>query len=133
MILGPHTPPLSYSDKCKRLSFLCSAVCSYCMMQPIVHYSQYSWLANTYSEPKQPSRNKSPYKVRVVFSKPDYAARARIGHLGANCGPFTAKPSSYHVHRTLWVTPPISPCPTRSRTHAQVCSNYIFCAVRSTM
>ena len=23
-----------------------------------------------------------------------------------------AKPSSYHVHSTLWVTPPTSPCPT---------------------
>ena len=38
----------------------------------------------------------------------------RIGPLGANHGSFTAKPSSHHVHSTLPVTPPTSPCPTLS-------------------
>ena len=27
---------------------------------------------------------------------------------------FIAKPSSHHMHVTLWVTPPTSPCPTLS-------------------
>ena len=29
-------------------------------------------------------------------------------------GHFKAKPSSYYVHSTLWVTTPNSPCPTLS-------------------
>ena len=44
-----------------------------------------------------------PYKVRVTFSKPVHAARARIGLPGLNYGTFTAKPSSHHVHVTLHV------------------------------
>ena len=42
-------------------------------------------------------------RVRVAFSKPVHAARARGGPHGANHGP---KPSSCHVHSTMWVTPP---------------------------
>ena len=52
----------------------------------------------------------NPKRVRVAFSKPDCATRAEIGPLGANCGSFTAKPSSCHVHSSQWVTPTTSPC-----------------------
>ena len=52
--------------------------------------------------------------VRVAFSKLTHATKPRVGPPGANHGPFTAKPSSCHVHSTLWVTPPTSPCPTLS-------------------
>ena len=70
-------------------------------------------LANTRSEPKKPSLPElNPYRVRVTFSKPVHVARVRIGPLGANHGLFTTKPSSCHVHSTLWVTTPPSPCPT---------------------
>ena len=50
--------------------------------------------------------------MRVAFAKPVHAAQARIDPPGANHGPFTAKPSSFHAHSTLWVTPPTFPCPT---------------------
>ena len=53
-----------------------------------------------------------PCKVRVVFSKPVHAVRARSGPAGTNHGLFKAKPSSHHVHSTLPVNPPTSPCPT---------------------
>ena len=53
----------------------------------------------------------TPYKVRVVFSKPVHAVRARGGSPSTNHDPFTAKPSSYHVHATLQVTPPPPPIP----------------------
>ena len=53
-------------------------------------------------------------KVRVVFSKPVHAVRAWGGPPGTNHGLFKAKPSSHHVHSTLPVTPPTSPCPTLS-------------------
>ena len=49
-----------------------------------------------------------------VFSKPVHAIRAWVGPLGTNHGLFKAKPSSHHVHSTLPVTPPTSPCPTLS-------------------
>ena len=52
--------------------------------------------------------------MRVAFSKPAHAARMRIDPPNANHGFFTAKPSSCHLHVTLWVTPPTSPCPTLS-------------------
>ena len=45
-----------------------------------------------------------PYKVRVAFSKPIHAARARISPPGPNYGTFTAKHSSHHVYVTLHVT-----------------------------
>ena len=50
----------------------------------------------------------------------------RIGQPGANYATFTAKPNSCHVHSTLWVTPPSSPCSTLSvdaepaRQHAEI-------------
>ena len=44
-------------------------------------------------------------KVRVMFSKPVHAVRAGGGPPGTNHGLFKAKPSSYHVHSTLPVTP----------------------------
>jgi len=49
-----------------------------------------------------------------VFSKPVHAVRAWGGPPGTNHGLFKAKPSSHHVHNTLPVTPPTSPCPTLS-------------------
>ena len=52
--------------------------------------------------------------MRVAFSKPVHAARARVGQPSPNHGTLTAKPSSHHVHVTLQVTPPTSPCPTLS-------------------
>ena len=52
--------------------------------------------------------------MREAFSKPAHAARPRVGPPGANHGPFAAKPSSCHVHSTLRVTPPTSPCATLS-------------------
>ena len=59
----------------------------------------------TCPEPKKPFpyQKRTPYKVRVVFSKP---VHARSGPPGLN---FTAKPSSHHVHVTLRVTTPTSP------------------------
>ena len=54
----------------------------------------------------------------VVFSKPVHAVRAWGGPAGTNHGLFKAKPSSHHVHSTLPVTPPTSPCPTLS-AHAE--------------
>ena len=53
-------------------------------------------------------------KVRVVFSKPVHAVRLWGCPPGTNHGLFKAKPSSHHVHSTLPVTPPTSPCPTLS-------------------
>ena len=47
------------------------------------------------------------------------------GPPGTNHGLFKAKPSSHHVHSTLPVAPPTSPCPTLSadaepaRKHAE--------------
>ena len=40
-------------------------------------------------------------QVRVAFSKPVHAARARVGPPGPNHGAETAKPSSHHVHVTM--------------------------------
>ena len=57
------------------------------------------------------------YKVRVAFSKPVHAARARIGPPSRIYGTLAAKPSSYHVRVTLQATPPTSPCPTLSTQH----------------
>ena len=51
----------------------------------------------------------SPHKVKVGFSKPVHAARAKIGPPSPNHSALTAKPGSHHVHVTLWVTPPTSP------------------------
>ena len=54
-----------------------------------------------------------------------YAVRAWGGPPGTNHGLFKAKPSSHHVHSTLPVAPPTSPCPTLSadaepaRKHAE--------------
>ena len=53
-------------------------------------------------------------KVRVVLSKPVHAIRAWGGPSGTDHGLFKAKPSSHHVHSTLRVIPPTSPCPTLS-------------------
>ena len=55
--------------------------------------------------------------------------RVRICPPSANHGPFTAKPSSCHVHSTLQVTPPTSPCPTLSATAepARQHTEIIFC------
>ena len=49
-------------------------------------------------------------------AKPVHAAKARITPPSSNhAWPFfTAKPSSYYVLSTLWMTPPNSPCPTLS-------------------
>ena len=43
----------------------------------------------------------TPYNMRVVFSKPVYAVRARGGLPSPNHGLFAAKPSSHHVQVTL--------------------------------
>ena len=71
--------------------------------------------------------------VRVAFSKPSHAARARIRPPGANHDPFTLKPSSYHVHSTLRVTPPtsLSHLFCWCRTCVPACRGYLFCIVRS--
>ena len=53
-----------------------------------------------------------------------------------NHGALTAKLSSHHMHVTLWVTPPTSPCPTLSADAepAHVArSDYLFHAVHSMM
>ena len=47
--------------------------------------------------------------MRVAFTKPIHATRARIGPPGANHGPFATKASRCQVHSTLWVTPPNLP------------------------
>ena len=57
----------------------------------------------------------------VAFSKPPHTARPRIDPPGANHDHFTAKPSSCHVHSTLQVTPPTSPCPTLSADAGPAC------------
>ena len=61
-----------------------------------------------------PCQKSTPYMVRVVLSQPVHVVRLRDGPSGPNHGPSTAKPSSHHVHVTLWVTPPTSFCPTLS-------------------
>ena len=70
-------------------------------------------------------------RVRVAFSKPVHAARARGGPPGANHGP---KPSSCHVHSTMWVTPHLSLfhpfCWCRTCASMQRLS---FCTVHSMM
>ena len=48
------------------------------------------------------------------MTKTVHAARARVGPHGPNHGTLTAKPSSHHVHVTLWVALSTSPCPTLS-------------------
>ena len=79
-------------------------------------------------------------RARVTFSKSAHTARVRIGPPGTNHGPFTAKPSSCHVHRTLWVTQPHSAVPPFllshpfcwPRTRAPVCSksiSFVQCAM----
>ena len=57
-----------------------------------------------------------------MFSKPVHVARARIGPPGPNHGTLTPKPSSYHVHVNLRVTPPTHPCPTFSAQCAVWCN-----------
>ena len=68
-----------------------------------------------------PCHKRTAYKVRVLFSISSFMQPVRIGPPSANQFLFTAKPSGYHVHSTLWVTPPTSPCPT----------SLLFCAVPS--
>ena len=58
------------------------------------------------------ARNQTHYKVRVVFSKPVHAVRARGGPSSPNHDSFKAKPSSHLVYVTLRMTAPTSPCPT---------------------
>ena len=62
-----------------------------------------------------------------MFSKPVHAVRAGGGHPGANHGLFKAKPSSHHVHSTLRLTPPTSPCPTLSADAEPVSVPMHFC------
>ena len=77
--------------------------------------SQHSFLPNISSVLKEPSLlGVNPYKVRVVLSKLIHTARVKICRPGVIHGPSTAKPSSCHVHCTLRVIPPTSPCPTFS-------------------
>ena len=49
-----------------------------------------------------PCQKPTLYNVRLVFSKLVHAVRAGGGSLGANHGLVKAKPSSHHVHVTLW-------------------------------
>ena len=63
----------------------------------------------------------NPLQGESSISKPLHAARARISSPGPYHGALTAKPSSHHVHVPLWVTPPISPCPTIS-ANAELCT-----------
>ena len=69
-------------------------------------------------------------RLRVVFCKPVHALRARGGPPSPNHDPFTAKPSSHHVHVTVRVTPPTSLCPTLSADAepARKCTEIIFSA-----
>ena len=81
-----------------------------------------------------PCQKLSPYKLRVVFSKPVYAARERIGPRSPNHSGLTGKPRSLYVHVTLRVTPPTSPYSTYSADAepAHQCAETIFpaqCAV----
>ena len=67
-----------------------------------------------------PCQKPTLYKARVVFSKPVHAVGARGGPPGPNYGPsVAAKPSSHHMHSTLWVTPPTSSPFCSRRTSAQ--------------
>ena len=72
-------------------------------------------------------------KVRAVFSKPVHAVSAWAGSLGTNHDLFKAKPSSHHVHSTLWMTPPTSPCPTLLLTQNQRASAQRLSFLRSVM
>ena len=58
-----------------------------------------------------PCQISTPYKMRV-FCKPVYEVRARGCPPSPNHDPFTTKSSTHHVHTTLRVTSPTSPCPT---------------------
>ena len=64
----------------------------------------------TQSPSSLPCQKSTPCKVRVVFYKPVYAVRVRGGPPHPNHCSFTSKSSTYHVHVTLWVTPPTFPC-----------------------
>ena len=74
-------------------------------------------------------------KVKVEFSRPVRVAKTGTGPLGANDGSYTANSSSCHVHSTLWVIAPTSPCPTLSADAepAHQRTEYLFCAMRSVM
>ena len=77
--------------------------------------SQHYQLSHSCSEPKQPSLPETnPLKGMSDVSKPVLAVRVRIGPPGPNHAPFTAKPSSHHVHSNLQVTPPTFPCPMQN-------------------
>ena len=84
----------------------------------------------TQSPSSLPCQKSTPYKVRVVFCKPVYAVRARSGPPHPNHDSFTSKSSTYHVHVTLWVTPPTSLCSTLSgiTESAHKCTGTIFSA-----
>ena len=74
-------------------------------------------------EPKQPSLLENSTWDRVVFCDPVHALGLRGGPPGPNHGPFTAKPSDHHLHSTLLVTPPTSPCPTLSADTEPACTS----------
>ena len=98
--------------------------------------SQHSFLPNIISVPKEPSLlGVNPYKVRVVLSKLIHAARVNICRPGVIHGPSTAKPSSCHVHCTLWVTPPTLPLSHLFYWHMQAqcawCSSLCTWAMQS--
>ena len=79
-----------------------------------MQYSAFS-VANTHSESKPPSL---PEKVTAVFSRSVHATRARIGPPNPNN---LLQPSSHHVHVTLRVATPTTPCPTLSTDAEPAC------------
>ena len=60
---------------------------------------------------------------KLCKSEPIHAARARVGPPSANYGLFRTKPSSCHVHSTLQLTLPTSPCPTLSADAELACKH----------
>ena len=83
------------------------------------------WQIPIQSQSSLPCQKWTPQKVRVAFSMPVHATRVRIGSLSANHGSFIAKPGSCHVHSTLRVTPPTSPCLTLSPHTEPVCQHAV--------
>lgn len=82
------------------------------------------WQTPNLSPISLPCQKWAPCKVKVILV---YTARARIGPPSANHGPFTASPSSYHLHSSLQVTPPSSPCPTISADTEPLPKRSVWC------
>ena len=65
-----------------------------------------------------PCQKPTPFKVKVVFSKPVHAVRGEVAH---PVPPWPFHWQAYHVHKTLGVTPSTSCCSNLSADAKPVC------------